>query len=582
MSAKMMSTVAAGAAIISAGTLVSRLLGLVRENLLVNTFLPNHMIVDAYNSAFMVPDLVYYLLAGGALSAAFIPVFSGYLAKGQREDAQRTFSSIANLMMLAIVIGMALVAIFAPQVVRVVANGYEPGSPKFNITVMLAREMCVMLIFTALSGLLTGVLQSVHHFLTPVVVWNTYNLGIIFGISVLSKLHVPAWVPEFFHWNGPTLGIHGAAMGVVLGATTLALIQLPVVYKHGFRLTPVIDLAHEGVRKVLALFAPVMLGLSLSQVNLLAIPLIMGSLLPDGAVTDLRNANRLILLPLGLFAVAISTAAFPALAQQFALGEKQAFRETVGKAIKVIVLLAIPSAVGMLVLAEPIVALLYGGKNFGLTDIQATAFALSFFTWGLLAVSLVQFINRAFYSLHDTITPVFVSVGMIAANVGLSLLLIYYSPLNYGGVALSSSLTITASTVLLFELLRRRMGGIGGRDILRTIGKIALAAGLMGGVMYLAATLLAPTATVAEHLVKITPNLPFRWPAPDLEHPVKVGIMAVNGHALRISLALQMAVAMGAGMLVYAIALWVLKVEELRIVTDRFMAKVRRKSPTAV
>ncbi|HEY3418059.1 MAG TPA: lipid II flippase MurJ, partial [Armatimonadota bacterium] len=322
-----MSTVAVGATIIAVGTLLSRILGLVRENLLVNTF-HDRAITDAFLSAFLVPDMLYYLLAGGALSAAFIPVFAGYLAKDQHEDANRVGSTIANLMLIAVLIGLVFLFIFTPQVVQVIAHGYAPGSPKFNLTVILAREMCAMIIFTALSSLLTGILNSYHHFLMPTVIWNTYNLGLIFGIAVLSKIHTPAHLPAFLHWQGNTLGIHGAALGVLIGALSLVVFQLPAVFKYGFRYAPIIDLTHEGVRRVLLLFAPVVVGLALVQINQLAIPQIIGSILPDGAVTDIRVANRLVLLPLGLFATAISVAAFPRLSQQASLGEKRGFSET--------------------------------------------------------------------------------------------------------------------------------------------------------------------------------------------------------------------------------------------------------------
>lgn len=578
MNSKRTSTVAAGATIIFVGTLVSRLLGLIRERLLVNTF-PDRLTTDAFLSAFLVPDTLYYLLAGGALSAAFIPVFSSYLSKGEREDANKTAYSIANLMTLAIIGGLVLIFIFAPEIVRVVAHGYLPGSHKYNLTVVLAREMCAMVVFTALSGLMTGMLQSVHHFFTPVIVWNTYSIGIIVGIKFFSKLPTPSFAPSFLHWNGPTLGIHGAALGVLLGAFSLAAIQLPVVIKHGFRYAPRIHFHHEGVQRVLVLFAPVMVGLALGQINLLAIPQMMGSALPDGAVTDIRNATRLVLLPLGLFGMALSTAAFPRLAQQAARGETQGFRELFGKSTKFISLLVIPCSIGMFVLAEPIVSLLYGGKGFGITDIHATAFALSFFCWGILSVSLVQFVSRAFYSLQDTITPVVVQVVFIAVNVGLALSLIKFTTLSYGGVSLASSITSTASTLVLFELLRRRLKGIQGHAILRAVLKVTLASVIMGVVLFVVAKVLAPVAMTAGTAVRLEPVLPFRWPTPDLTHRVASGITNSPGHiGFSLGLAIQISITMGVGMFAYFAALWVLKVEELKDLISRFTSKIRKRS----
>ncbi|HEY3415530.1 MAG TPA: murein biosynthesis integral membrane protein MurJ [Armatimonadota bacterium] len=551
------------ASIIFFGTLTSRVLGFVREYLLNNSF-KDKMVTDAFRSAILVPDILYYLLAGGALSAAFIPVFSDYLTRGQREDANRISNSVMTLMLLAICGGLVLLLLFAPWVVRLVAWGYPPGSAQFNLTVILARELCVMVLFTGVSALMTGMLQSVNHFLAPVVIWNTYTLGIIVGIGVFSKLPVPSWMPGFFHWTGPTLGIHGMALGVILGAVSLVAIQAPVVKRYGFSYAPVIDLAHEGVRKVLNLFTPVMAGLALSQINLLAVPQIIASLQSKGTVTDVGNATRLVLLPLGLFGTAVSSAAFPRLSQQATLGAKQAFTRLMNRSVRAILLLVMPSAAVMLVLAQPIIAFLLAGDEFGLTDIRATAFLLAFFSWGILAASLVQLISRGFYALHDTRTPVVVQIGMVVASLGISLALMYGSPFGYGGVAIAFSLTMTASTVVLLELLRRRLGRLGGRSIFTSLWKIALATVAMGVVLYGVSALIAPVATNGTQTLSLGPVFPCPWPLPDLAHALPGGAHPLPGHHhLRLQIAGQLTIALLAGVLAYLGVLWVLKEEML-------------------
>lgn len=565
------STVAAGAIIISVGMLISRLLGFVRENMLMNAF-GDSDITGAYNIAFLVPDLLYVLLAGGAMSAAFIPVFTSYLSKGEEEDAHKTGSTIASALLLVMVVGSLLEFIFAPFLVRLLAPGFEWGSPIFNLTVTLTRIMCIMVVFTAQSGHLTGILNSYHHFLAPVLVWNVYNLAIILGITVFSKL---PWQNGLFGIPADAhgaMGIHGVAFGVVLGAFLMMAIQFPVaVMKYGFKFKFTLDFKHPGVIKVLKLFVPAMLGLSLTQVNLLAIPLIIGSLLGAPAVTDIRLANRLVLLPFGLFAVAVATAVFPRFAQQVALNEMGAFRTLISRSVNTIMLLVIPSIILMVVLSEPINYALWGGGKFDQSGVQATSFVLMLFSWNLVGLSLQQVVSRAFYSLHDTITPVIAGVAMVVVNIPLSLLLIR-SPLQYGGTAVATTITTLLSTIILTELLRRRLGGINGGNIVLTSAKIVLSSLIMGVVVYLVASRLAP---VINHQV-IGPA--FRWPAPFLPFTKSDVITEfVISHAERIKLLLSVAISSGVGMAVYFFIIKLLKVDELNDVAGRFFKRFRKK-----
>lgn len=572
MNSRKASSVAAGALIISGGTLLSRLLGYVREKMLLGAFSDSN-VTGAYNSAFMVPDLLYYLLAGGAMSAAFIPVFTNFLSNGKDHETHETGSTISSLLLVAMTIGALLEIVFAPWVVRLIAPGYRPGSNVFRLTVNLTRLMCVMVIFTAQSGHFTGILNSYKHFLTPVLVWNVYNLSIILGISVFSKLPI----------LGATHGhpsIYGVGVGVVLGAICMAVIQLPVVFKYGFRLTWALDLGHAGVRRVLKLFAPVMVGLSLSQVNLMAIPLIIGTLLGAPAVTDIRAANRLVMLPFGLFAIAISTAAFPKLAQQVAMGATKEFRETIGQSMRAILLLSVPATLIMFVLAEPLTYCLWGGDAFSQNSVQASAFVLMFFAWNLLGLSVVQIINRAYYSLHDTITPVIAGVGMVAVNIPLSWYLAVKTPFRYGGVAMATTITTAISTLILLELLRRRLNGLDGRALLYLTAKIIFSSLLMGMVVYFGARFLAPTLHLGTQDIKVAPV--FRWPAPFLpfsKESDQTTNMAFSLHE-RLLLLIHLAIPLFIGMMVYIGALWVMRVKELCMIIDRLKAKVRKRPAT--
>ena len=561
MISKKTSTVAAGAVIFSLGMLCSRLIGLVRDNRLNHVF-GDSDVAGAYRLAFTIPDLFYFLLAGGALSAAFIPIFTGYLARGQKEDANRVASSIFTLLVLAITCCTIIVIIFAPQFVKLLP-AYRNMSPDiYLLTVKLVRIMSVMLIFTAQSALFTGILNSHKHFFAPVLVWNTYNLGILIGITVFSKMPLFGGSPE-------APNIQGVAYGVLLGAFSLAAIQLPFAIRYGFRPRLIIELAHEGVQQVFKLFLPIMASLSLSQFNLLTMPLLLGSYFGPPAVANISNANKIVMLPFSLFAMAISTAVFPTLAQQVAVGETRAFRETLQRSVILLLLLSIPSAMGLMVLAEPINALLWGGGKLGVQGIRASGFVLVLFAWGVIGLGLAQVINRAFYSLKDTRTPTIVSIGMVLGNFALSLLFALHTPLKYGGVALATTITITVSTLVLIILLSRRLQGIGARILLEKAGKSMIAAIAMGVVCYLIAVWLAPVIDG----YRLAPS--FHLVAPYL--PTSRALGEHNLVFSRLQVLIQVGAAISAGILVYFGALRLMGVQEINIIADRVLGKLRRR-----
>jgi len=568
------SVVARGAAIIAIGTLCSRLLGLVREKMISNVF-GTTIAAGAFRTAFSVPDLLYYLLAGGALSAVFIPVFSDYLTRNEQKDANRIGSSITNLTVLVLLGGVILEIIFAPTVVRLI-SGYTPGSETFLLAVNLTRIMCGMVIFTAITGLLSGMLNSYFHFLMPTVVWNVYNLFFILGIAVLRK----------FHWHGTPLGIYGVAIGVVMGALAMALLQIPHVVKYGFRYRPIIDVHHPGVQAILRSFVPVMFGLSLSYLNLQFIPMAIASrtvgsdAVKAAAAAVIYAANRIVLLPMGIFAVAVATAAFPQMSQLATAGDLPALRRSVASNLKAILLLIIPSAVGIIVLAKPMLGLLNGGGKFDIQDINTSAFALVLFTWGLLGLSLLQLVNRAFFSLKNVFTPVVVGILMVGANILFGWLVTVHTAVRYGGTALATSLTTTLAALVLIELLRRRLQGFDGRDILVTFVKIGIASVVMGAVVYFVAGFLAPSVKYEGLLHSIRPMVSFSVIAPAIEKASTLGHESLKLPLKH--LMLQIGASMIAGIAAYLAVLRLLGVAELTMITDRIMRRFRRRSTASV
>jgi len=529
-----------GAAIIMVATIASRLLGYARDKIIAYQFgRSSH--TDAFWSAFSVPDILYYLLAGGALSAALIPVLTDYLVRDEREEAWRVVATLANLLIGLVAVGVLLIVVIAPVLVEIGLPGFRVKPDTMDECVLYVRILAPMVFFTALSALSTGALQSFKHFTWPAVAWSTYNVGFILGAVFLAR----------------SLGIAGLCLGVLAGAASMVLVQMPSLFRRGFRYRPVLDLRHEGVARAIRYFLPVMAGLMFTQISLFLLPYIFGSYF-EGGVTTLRYANRLVILPLGLFGVAISTAAFPALAEQAALGESSEFKRTFSGSLRAILLLSVPSCVGLAVLAAPITRLLWQGGHFDAAAAEATAFALVYFSAALLGISGLQVASRAFYSVKDMRTPPIVGVAYVAVNFALAALLIR-TPLKYGGVALATSFSTTLGLVVLLALLRRRLGPMGGRDILSCLLKACVASAAMGFTCYYVSWWLG-------HALG-TPVTRFSLSAP-VGGPGQVSSL--------LAVAAQTFGSIGAGAVVYYAALRILRTSELEVVRQQVLTRLKR------
>jgi len=574
---KSMSVVATGALIITVGTFVSRLLGLVKENL-INNFTDSAIILDVYRTAFQLPDIVYNLLAGGALSAAFIPVFASLISEGKKEESNRTASSIINVLLLAIIFALTIIFIFTPQLVHIIASTAKGG--EFNLIVILTRELSVMVIFTALSGLFTGMLQSYKNYLVPVVIWNVYNIFSILGVAVFSKIPNYAFFPSFLHMKGETVGIHGLALGVITGAIAMAVMQIPYLYKNGFKFYPIFDVKSPSVRQIGILFLPVMIGLALSQFNMLQLPQMLGWQIGgegggEGAPNAMYNANRMILLPMGLFAISFSTAAFPVLSKLANDYNKQEFIATFNKSLRSILLFIFPCSVGLLTLAYPVMLLLYAGKNLDYTGLVAASLALASLSIGLVGTSMIQIINRGFYSMKNTLTPVIVNVLMVVTNVMLALVLIKVFHMSVCGIGISATITSTVAAFALFFMLSKKLGGIDGYNTLKISLKMLVSALVMGVVVVAVAHLLAPTVQVGSSEMKISPLSRDWMQLPDFANANKNVPTAIGAISYRMALFVQVAISVSLGALTYLGCLIVLKVSIIEPYVDKFLRKLR-------
>ncbi len=451
--------IARAAGIVMLAFVISRILGLVRE-VVIGARFGTSAELDAYLAAFRLPDLLYQLIAGGALGSAFIPTFTRYLAAGDRSGAWRVASAIVNLVPLLLAVAAALAAIFAPTLVATfIAPGFDPAAQA--LTVSLMRVMLIAPVIFGASGVMMGALNAQQHFLLPALAPILYNLAIIAGAALLS----------------PALGAGGLAIGVVTGAAGHLLVQLPGLVRFGARYFPILDVRDPGVRQVAHLMGPRVLGLAVVHLNFL-VNTNLASRLGEGAVSALNYAWLLMLLPQGVFAQSIATAAFPTFAAQAARDQIDAMRHTLSGALRATLFLSLPAAVGLIVLSAPLVQLLFQRGEFGAASTQAVAHTLQFFALGLAAHSVLEIVTRAFYALHDTRTPVIVGAAAMGLNVILSLLLI--GSLAQSGLALANSIATTIETLLLAGLVRKRLNGIEGRRIGNALARSGLAASAMG------------------------------------------------------------------------------------------------------
>lgn len=438
---------------------LSRSSGLLRE-MIIGAQFGTSAELDAYLAAFRVPDLLFQLVAGGALGSAFIPIFSQVWTKEGEAPAWQLFSRVLNLVTLVLV-GLALLATFfaQPLVAWVIAPGFDPGQQ--HLTASLMRWMLISTVVFGASGLFMGALNAVQHFALPALAPVLYNVAIIVGAWVLA----------------PVYGIYGLVIGVVAGALAHFVVQIPALVRNGAHYHVDLSWRDPAVRQVGRLMAPRVLGLFFVQLNFL-VNTILASGLAAGSLSALNFAWLLMLLPQGIFAQAIATVAFPTFAAQIAADDHPALHQTLSRTLRTVLFLTIPAAVVLFVLRIPLIQVLLQRGNFDTESTLAVAYALQFYALGLVAHAVVEILVRVFYALHDTLTPVLVGVGAMVMNILLSLW--WIGGLSYGGLALANSVATGLEMLLLIFLLRRHLHRFAFGPILGSGLRAALAAAGMG------------------------------------------------------------------------------------------------------
>ena len=427
-------SLAMAASVVALGFLGSRLLGLVRTVVIAHQFgtSPN---LDAYFVAFRIPDLVFALLAGATLGSAFIPTFARVLsAKGERE-AWRLASSVLNLVFLATLVAALVGLILAPWLVPITAPGLGDDTAQHSqltsLAVDLTRIMLISPILFAVSGMFMGILNARHHFLAPALAPMFYNAAIIVAALFSDNVRV-------------------LALAVVVGALLHLLVQIPALGMVGMRWQPLTDWRDRAVREVGRLMGPRVIGLAAFQINFL-IATFFASTVATGAISAINYAWLIVMTPLGLFGMAISTAVFPRMAEQAAREEGE-LKETVWKSLRLILFLTIPASVALMILAKPLTAFLLRSGAFGSSSTDLVVAALVFYAVALFAHSGIEILSRGFYALSDTRTPVAFAVLSMLINLVLSVALVW--PFGVKGLAAS----LSVATIVEFGLLARTLG----------------------------------------------------------------------------------------------------------------------------
>ena len=455
--------------------ILSRGTGLLRE-MIIGARFGTAADLDAYLAAFRIPDLLFQLVAGGALGSAFIPTFAAAWTEDGQQQAWLLFSRVLNLLTLFLVLLCGLAMLFAePLVAGVIAPGFPVEQQK--LTASLMRWMLASTVVFGASGLIMGALNAVQHFLLPAVAPVLYNCAIIAGAWLLA----------------PVMGIHGLVIGVAGGAVLHLLVQLPALLRQKVRYRFSFRIGDAQVREVARLMGPRVLGLLFVQLNFL-VNTILASGLPDGSLSALNYAWLLMLLPQGIFAQAVATVAFPTFSAQVAAGNRAQLLVTLSGLLRLVLFLSIPAAFLLYVLDEPLIELLFQRGRFDAASTQAVAYALRFFSLGLVAHAVVEIVVRVFYALHDTATPVVAGVATVALNILLSLVLI--GRLSFGGLALANSIATALEMLVLLILLARKvrapnqepghtttLQGLPVRQLLKSGARSLLASAIMAGAL---------------------------------------------------------------------------------------------------
>lgn len=458
--------IARSATVVSAATVLSRVLGFVRDAAIAYVFGAGTN-SDAFFVAFRISNLLRRLVGEGALTSSFVPIFTEELALKGEERARRLSSSVFTLFIFVLAILTFLGMIFSEWLVRVMTPGFTVDPIKFMLTVNLTRLMFPYMLFIGLMAIAMGVLNSLKHFSTPALAPVFLNMAMILCIFVLTPfLDIP---------------VYSLAYGVLIGGFLQFAMQMPALRSRGMTPFPSFNFNDPAIKKIFLLMGPAAFGVGVYQMNVL-VTTWFASKLPEGAVSYLFYSGRIMELPIGVFSVSMATAVLPSLSEHAARNEWTEFKGSLSFAVRLVNFVTIPATVGLLLMSYPIIEILFRRGEFGGTAAVETSVTLMYYAAGLVPISACRLLSSVFYSLKDTVTPVWTAVVAFVFNIVFCILLV--GPLKHGGLALATSLSSLVNMIALFVMLRVRYGQFGGRLILKSALKAAVSSVVMGAVIY--------------------------------------------------------------------------------------------------
>ncbi|MGI8642432.1 MAG: murein biosynthesis integral membrane protein MurJ [Pyrinomonadaceae bacterium] len=494
-SATKQTSVAKSAGIVSIAVMFSRVLGLVREMIFARYFGAGFL-YDAYQAAFTIPNVLRDLFAEGALSAAFVKVFTDYQINKSEAEAWKLASLVLNALAVVLSVVTVIGILLTPYLVSIVASGFSPE--KAALTITLTQIMFPFILLVAMAAVAMGVLNTKGIFGIPASASTVFNIVSIFvGLGFAYWLSGGSWDVAQDKYTVPPVSaqwaILGMAIGTLIGGAAQFLMQIPSLLKVGFRFSPILSFTDEGVKRIMRLMAPAILGTSAVQINVLVNLAFVSGI--DGGRSWLSYAFRLMQFPIGVFGVAIGTASIPVLSRMASEGKFGDFRKTLSSSLNLVFLMTLPSACGLIILGEPIIRLLYSGGAFKESDVPMTAYALAGYAIGLTGYAAIKILSPAFYALDDAKTPMIIAVCSIAVNALASYFFRNWLsnfgvspeyPNGYGhvGVALATSSVALVNFFALALMMRKRIGRIDGKEIISAFLRIAVASVVMSVVCY--------------------------------------------------------------------------------------------------
>ena len=451
------------AGILVIANLLSSILGFVRD-IIISSVFDMSSATDAYNTAFTIPDTIYTILVGGGLSAAFIPVFSSYLAEKREEDGYRMASSILNIVAIVAAVFCIIGEIFTPQLLPsfVDFSDVNRWTPEVvQLTVTLTRIMFFQCFFMCLTGICMGILQSYKDFTPPSVGSVLYNMTLI-GVGVLLL----------------TLGtgIAGFSIGVVLGSIVNLFVQILPIYKHGFKYKKIVDFDHEGVKKFFKLFGPVVIGIAVTQLNLV-VNRRFASGLSEGILSNMVQAQRIMQLPINIFAYALAMSIFPTIVEHFAVNDMDSYKKDLSLGIRNVTFIILPCAVGIISIRIPLVRAIYLQGKFSPENVPILATLLAHYCIGMIGYSVRQVVLQGFYAIKETRTPVAINILILCLNILLTIL--FVTPWGANGIAIAYSVAGLCSVTVQTFFLRRKIGPMRGAEIKDSVLKCAFCCAVM-------------------------------------------------------------------------------------------------------